>query len=414
MRISTKLILAQAVTVAIAMAAMAPTYFKLNDIERQNRALVTSSIPIVNALDDLGVAAFRIVGSTSEFGLINTVARMGEGSAGIAASGEAQEAAEAEEIAEAVDDFRAALTRYETLLAQTQGTIPENAKALRACADELIAISGALTTLFETNAAPAPILDAKEAFEDAERAFLQEIGAHLDAHVASLETGSGTLLESVEGARLEFMALISLAVLCAIVGSVLASSSITRPIRRLTAAAQRIAHGDLSYTPSRRGPDELAVLDAAFGRMSQNISHLLDTNQAAVDAAEASRARFRDVAEASSDWIFETDSALQLTFLSERFTEMTGLAREHALGAPLESVITFCRVSEDDETALLDVSNQHPFRDVRFSCTGEGGRLRYGRLSGRPMTGEDGTFLGYRGTARDVTREVKAEERVQH
>ena len=44
----------------------------------------------------------------------------------------------------------------------------------------------------------------------------------------------------------------------------------------------------------------------------------------AARAVAESQARFRDVADASSDWIWETDSELNLVFVSERVGQLTG------------------------------------------------------------------------------------------
>ena len=45
---------------------------------------------------------------------------------------------------------------------------------------------------------------------------------------------------------------------------------------------------------------------------------------------EAGEARFRDVAEASADWIWETDAKGRLVFVSERFAEVMGLTPQNS------------------------------------------------------------------------------------
>ena len=49
-------------------------------------------------------------------------------------------------------------------------------------------------------------------------------------------------------------------------------------------------------------------------------------------ALRESEARFRDVTEAASDWIWEMDENLRFTYLSERFYALTGIAPQHVLG----------------------------------------------------------------------------------
>ena len=77
-----------------------------------------------------------------------------------------------------------------------------------------------------------------------------------------------------------------LALLCLIVlGVVMAvgwllARGVTRPVRRLEEAANRVARGDLTTrVPEQRGPPELEHLVVAFNRMAGEISRLLDAQR---------------------------------------------------------------------------------------------------------------------------------------
>ena len=50
------------------------------------------------------------------------------------------------------------------------------------------------------------------------------------------------------------------------------------------------------------------------------------------DALEANQARIRDMAAAASDFFFEMDEALKITWLSENFTQVTGIDRDQVIG----------------------------------------------------------------------------------
>ncbi|MFN3401625.1 MAG: PAS domain S-box protein, partial [Ferrovibrio sp.] len=56
---------------------------------------------------------------------------------------------------------------------------------------------------------------------------------------------------------------------------------------------------------------------------------------ASQQALAASERRFRDVAEAATDWIWEADAELRLTYLSTRFEALSGYAANAWLGQPL-------------------------------------------------------------------------------
>jgi len=77
-----------------------------------------------------------------------------------------------------------------------------------------------------------------------------------------------------------------LALLCLVVlGLVMAvgwllARGVTRPVRRLEEAANRVARGDLTTrVPAQRGPPELEHLVLAFNRMASEISRLLDAQR---------------------------------------------------------------------------------------------------------------------------------------
>ncbi len=67
-----------------------------------------------------------------------------------------------------------------------------------------------------------------------------------------------------------------------ILASILLGEQITRPLRRLTAAAHRLASGDLSVRMEMDRQDELGDLAAAFDHMAEEISQLLARERAFV------------------------------------------------------------------------------------------------------------------------------------
>ena len=129
---------------------------------------------------------------------------------------------------------------------------------------------------------------------------------------------------------------------------------------------------------------------------------------------EVSEERFRDVAEASSDWIWECDSELKLTYLSTRFSQVTGIAATNLLGKSIEQFF-FNDSESDDWTKLLeDTHAKSSFRDLRCCYRDLITHVHICRLAGRPIWGPDRTLIGYRGTATDITEEVEAQSRATH
>lgn len=125
----------------------------------------------------------------------------------------------------------------------------------------------------------------------------------------------------------------------------------------------------------------------------------------------ASEARFRDFAESASDWLWEQDSDLRFTFISHGGLEPFGLKLEDFIGRT-RADMDLGGLSPEEWTAhLANLEARRPFRDVRMTRTTPSGEKRWVMLSGWPILGDDGSFEGYRGTGRDITAAVAAEER---
>jgi PAS domain S-box-containing protein len=128
---------------------------------------------------------------------------------------------------------------------------------------------------------------------------------------------------------------------------------------------------------------------------------------AALDAI-AARERFRDIARLVSDWLWETDADFNLTYVSARAMEILGLQTHHMIGRSLFSLGTF-QIS-DTNAKPPSLSTRSPFRNMTFAMRAANGSACLFQLSGIPVFNEArGAFVGFRGTARDIT-DLKARE----
>ncbi|HVI91366.1 MAG TPA: ATP-binding protein, partial [Dongiaceae bacterium] len=131
----------------------------------------------------------------------------------------------------------------------------------------------------------------------------------------------------------------------------------------------------------------------------------------AQDELRHSEQRFRDLAEISSDWIWETDAELRLNYISDRFYAITGIAPEEILGKTRLELIP----DEMRETALwtehwASVLAHQPFRNFQYAMKMHNGEKANLSLSGKPMFDDTGGFLGYRGVGAEITKLIEAEE----
>ena len=136
-----------------------------------------------------------------------------------------------------------------------------------------------------------------------------------------------------------------------------------------------------------------------------------DSLEQSAHALEASEERFRAVAEAASDWIWEIDGQQRITYLSGRFNTVTGFSDQQWLGQDIEQLL-YC-----DTTPIAlwlgKLTEEQNASNLRCSYRDYSGQLRFCRVSARPIHSK-AEVVGYRGTASDITDEVAAHAQVQH
>ena len=125
-----------------------------------------------------------------------------------------------------------------------------------------------------------------------------------------------------------------------------------------------------------------------------------------------SEARCRDFALTSSDWFWETDERHQFTYLSDHLRAF-GQEAQTPIGRTRTDLATDLVIEPAKWQEHLAVLNRHePFRDFVYKHKIGDDPERAISVSGNPFFDEAGRFLGYRGTARDITEKVLAERAV--
>ena len=176
------------------------------------------------------------------------------------------------------------------------------------------------------------------------------------------------------------------------------------------------AVGGIAWRPWHPGRSQLKwLIPALLGSLAVFwlfTRIVLRSIRRATAAIRRSEARFRDIAEASSDWIWETDCDLNLTYVSEHFGRATGLVPQDVLGKPLHRVLQ----PRDAELRPQPDAGLNPavaFRDLLCLLHVEGGNTRTLRVAGKPVRDPQRRLIGYRGTATDITAEVEAQRQLQ-
>jgi len=124
-----------------------------------------------------------------------------------------------------------------------------------------------------------------------------------------------------------------------------------------------------------------------------------------------SEQRFRDFAEASSDWFWEMDADLRFTYFSQKLEEITGHKTADWIGKTRWEYIDMPQENKNWVQHMEDLEARRPFRNFVFYLKKGEEQGFYVNTNGVPVYNHDGTFSGYRGSSTDITEQKKAEEK---
>jgi diguanylate cyclase (GGDEF)-like protein/PAS domain S-box-containing protein len=126
-----------------------------------------------------------------------------------------------------------------------------------------------------------------------------------------------------------------------------------------------------------------------------------------------SEARFRALTELSSDWYWEMNESLRFTLLKRGARDSLYLADDDIIGKHHWDLAgeLIQPSSWDEQRATMQA--HRPFRDVMVRRWMPDGSFVYHLTSGDPVFDDHGVFRGYRGIGKNITEQVKAQERIE-
>jgi len=126
---------------------------------------------------------------------------------------------------------------------------------------------------------------------------------------------------------------------------------------------------------------------------------------------EESEERFRQVAESTDLWVWETDARGCYTYSNSAVRRILGYEPEELIGK-MRYYDLFAPETKEEILASAQeaFSKEEPFRNFINPCLHKNGRVVYLQTNGFPLFDEKGNLVGYRGTDRDITEERALEE----
>ncbi|MEE8389971.1 MAG: PAS domain S-box protein, partial [Anaerolineae bacterium] len=186
------------------------------------------------------------------------------------------------------------------------------------------------------------------------------------------------------------------------------SRQLFNPLRELTEELERKVEAR-----TRDLEKAYAQVEERVEERTAELKQEIADRQRAEDALRASEERFRSLVETVGDWIWEIDSNGAYTYVSPKVKDLLGYEPENVIGkTPLDFMFPD-RAKRVAGFFQARVKSAKPFSGIVHTALHKDGRGVEIETSGVPILDANGSLLGYRGVARDVTERKQAEKTVR-
>jgi diguanylate cyclase (GGDEF)-like protein/PAS domain S-box-containing protein len=132
----------------------------------------------------------------------------------------------------------------------------------------------------------------------------------------------------------------------------------------------------------------------------------------AEQALRASEERFRSIAEATQEWIWEIDADGLYTFCSPAVEAILGHAPERLVGTHCLDMVSDNIRQSAAEQLLRGKNEKRGWRDWELHLRHASGGIRWIDSNALPLLDQGGNVIGFRGVARDITHHRMQQERI--
>ncbi len=182
----------------------------------------------------------------------------------------------------------------------------------------------------------------------------------------------------------------------------------TRPVRRVTEAAEQIAQGDLSVRVDSGRDDEVGRLATAFGDMATALQGREDDLRTAATREATLRERLESVTTSMNEALVSVDARGCVAMANRAARELLGAPAEELVGRRLDEVLTGTAEDGEPLARALGRPGSLDARSVRGTlAVADGGRRAVAATAAPLLTdeGEPGRVV----VLRDVTSEAEVE-----
>jgi PAS domain S-box-containing protein len=133
----------------------------------------------------------------------------------------------------------------------------------------------------------------------------------------------------------------------------------------------------------------------------------------AEEALYQSVQRFRDISEATGEFIWETDARGKVTYLSNRFEQILGFTSAEAFGKTPFSFLERNDAEWNKEFWMKEPYLTKGVRNLELLTLNKSGKSVWLSVAALPIFDQDGKISGFRGAALDITERKLAAEALQ-
>jgi PAS domain S-box-containing protein len=252
----------------------------------------------------------------------------------------------------------------------------------------------------------------------------QEGGEKLKLGSLEVVVDESQLLQTAANRRRSDAAtLLALAILLMVSMTTTVHWQVGRPLTRLRESLTRNTQEREKKPLQWRSRDEIGEVVAAYNVLlarqaeaEESLRSYQQSLEQMVENATAelklSQKRFKDFAESSSDWMWETDQG-------NRFIRFIGAnavcdkLRAEAIGSSLTDLAKGVQAKGESTAYLAGLERRDAIREFIYTARFQDNSWAEICVNGLPIYDDDGSFIGYRGTARDLTERVEAERRIK-
>ena len=160
--------------------------------------------------------------------------------------------------------------------------------------------------------------------------------------------------------------------------------------------------------------DNLKRLAWTLERVVRSNRDRLEREEGLKRRLRASIRRFQVYADASSDWLWEIDSSLKLVYSNRTLDATLGYKTSALIGRDVSTLLSDSSRDELKRGFPRVLRRAGTFQGWRLQWRHRDGYLKTLESMGVPVFDDDGKVSGYRGMSRDLTEDLKKEERLRY